>query len=93
MTLTDCKSKFGTAVNGKKIGANLKRELCRDYVIRFGQGPTPSRSQFKSVFNENHQCIVATYIPDTIESTLREYFHCVYIYAIQIVHCSYIEEI
>ena len=69
MTLTDCKSKFGTAVNGKKIGANLKRELCRDDVIRFGQGPTPSRSQFKSVFNENHQCIVATYIPDTIEST------------------------
>ena len=48
VSLTDCKSKFGTSVNGKKLGASQKVELCRDDVIVFGQGSTVTHlSRFK----------------------------------------------
>ena len=49
VTLTDCKAKFGTAVNDKKLGASQKIELHHNDVIAFGLGSTAVRSKFKSV--------------------------------------------
>lgn len=53
VSLTDCKSKFGTTVNGKKLAASQKIELHHNDVISFGQrpatGPATAPSGFKSV--------------------------------------------
>ena len=50
VTVTDCKSKFGTTVNGKRMGASEKIALRNDDIITFGQGPpaTPN-SKFRSI--------------------------------------------
>ena len=39
VTLTDCKSKFGSSVNGKKLSANQKVDLFVNNELKFGQGP------------------------------------------------------
>lgn len=44
VSLTDCKSKLGTVVNGKKLAASQKIELDPNDVLSFGQGPS---SKFK----------------------------------------------
>ena len=49
VSLTDCKSKFGTTVNGKKLEASKKIELHHNDVISFGQQPATAPSGFKSV--------------------------------------------
>ena len=48
--VTDCKSKFGTVINGKKLGAGQKMELRRNDVVKFGQGPTAVTSRFKYAY-------------------------------------------
>ena len=35
--VTDCKSKFGTVVDGVKLSWNSKEELRRNAVVKFGQ--------------------------------------------------------
>ncbi len=47
VTLTDCKSKFGTQVNGEKVLANCEVQLHHNDVIRFGHGPKDSTSVFR----------------------------------------------
>ena len=47
--LTDCKSKFGTVVNNKKLSANQKIPLHHNDIIKFGQGPITAHSTFKYV--------------------------------------------
>ena len=37
--LTDCKSTFGTTVNGCKLQANHKHSLQKDDLVKFGQAP------------------------------------------------------
>ena len=47
--LTDCKSKFGTSVNKRKLSANERVELHGNDIIKFGQGPIHNTSRFKYV--------------------------------------------
>ena len=47
--MTDCKSKFGTAVNKRKLSANERVELHSNDIIKFGQGPNHNISKFKYV--------------------------------------------
>jgi pSer/pThr/pTyr-binding forkhead associated (FHA) protein len=48
VTVTDCKSKFGTAVNDKRMGASQKLELKRNDIVTFGQGAPSTHSRFRS---------------------------------------------
>ena len=54
MTLTDCKPKFGSVVNGKKLSANEKVELFPSSELRFGQGNATGTFRYTCIYNQEY---------------------------------------
>ena len=53
MTLTDCKSKFGSVVNRKKLSANEKVELFPSSELKFGQG-NAGTFRYTCIYNQEY---------------------------------------
>ena len=57
VTLTDCKSKFGSLVNGRKLSSNQTIDLFVDSELKFGQGPTTGSFKYSSVCLCMYVCV------------------------------------
>ncbi|CAI8012351.1 Nibrin [Geodia barretti] len=66
VTVTDCKSKFGTAVNGKRMGASQKLELKQNDIVTFGQGVPSTHSRFRLVYEPLVFCCSAMSKPESV---------------------------
>jgi hypothetical protein len=66
VTVTDCKSKFGTAVNDKRMGASQKLELKRNDIVTFGQGAPSTHSRFRLVYEPLVFCCSAMSKPESV---------------------------